>query len=116
MSHFLNPEHIARICHEANRALCLTVGDISQVGWDFAPEWQKQSAVAGITYLQKNPDATSKTLHENWVADKRRDGWVYGEVKSSVHKTHPCMVPYDELPAFQRYKDKLFIAIVRSLL
>jgi hypothetical protein len=112
----LHPEHIARICHEANRALCITVEDTSQLSWDEAPEWQKQSAVAGVTYLRENPQATSETLHNNWMADKRRDGWVYGEVKSSVAKTHPCMVPYDQLPKFQQFKDKLFLAIVRTML
>jgi hypothetical protein len=112
----LHPEHIARICHEANRALCITVGDTSQVPWDEAPAWQKQSAVDGVAYLQEYPTATPETLHNNWMCAKSRDGWVYGEVKSSVHKTHPCMVPYDQLPEFQRFKDKLFLAIVRTML
>jgi hypothetical protein len=40
---------------------------------------------------------------------------VYGEVKDAVAKTHPCMVPYDDLPEFQRKKDALFLAIVRVL-
>jgi hypothetical protein len=110
-----HPEHVARICHEANRALCVTVGDTSQVPWDEAPEWQRQSAVAGVSYLHEHPTATPETLHANWMQDKRRDGWVYGEVKSSIHKTHPCMVPYDQLPEFQRFKDKLFLAIVRTM-
>jgi hypothetical protein len=112
----LQPAHIARICHEANRALCFTVGDTSQLSWDESPAWQRQSASAGVAYLQDHPNATSETLHANWIADKLQDGWIYGEVKNSVAKTHPCMVPYDQLPEFQRYKDKLFLAIVRSLL
>ena len=32
-----------------------------------------------------------------------------------VAKTHPCMVPFDQLPEWQQKKDKLFLAIVRAL-
>ena len=42
-------------------------------------------------------------------------GWVYGEHKDEQRKTHPCIVPYDELPAAQRAKDALFLANVRAL-
>lgn len=109
-------EAIARICHEANHALCIAVGDMTQEHWHSAPEWQRQSAIKGIAYLAEHPDATPETLHDNWRKDKRQEGWTYGKVKNASLRTHPCMVPYDQLPEFQRYKGKLFLAIVRSLL
>jgi hypothetical protein len=37
-------DQVARVCHEANRAYCQTLGDNSQPAWDDAPEWQKDSA------------------------------------------------------------------------
>lgn len=40
---------------------------------------------------------------------------VYGEVKDGEAKTHPCLVPYEQLPPAQRLKDDLFAAIVRTL-
>jgi hypothetical protein len=40
---------------------------------------------------------------------------VYGETKDPVKKTHPWMIPYDELPQIQKTKDKLFLAVVKSL-
>ena len=30
-------------------------------------------------------------------------------------KTHPCMMPFNELPREQQMKDRLFIGIVRAL-
>jgi hypothetical protein len=42
-------------------------------------------------------------------------GWVYGEVKDAEKKTHPCILPYDELPLQQRTKDYLFKQVVDSL-
>jgi hypothetical protein len=106
---------IAKVCHDANRAWCIANDDYSQPAWDDAPDWQIDSAINGVYHAMIYPDATSEDMHSNWMADKIADGWVYGRVKDPVAKTHPCMVPYAELPEFQRKKDALFLAIVRAL-
>lgn len=106
-------DHIARVCHEANRAYCQSIGDHSQVSWDDAPQWQKDSAEYGVAKAIQG--ATPEELHESWTAQKVADGWVYGEVKDAEAKTHPCMVPYADLPEAQRRKDGLFGAIVNAL-
>lgn len=107
---------IAAICHEANRALCESIGDTSQTTWDAAPEWQRDSAVDGVLFHQDNPDAGNAASHENWLKGKEADGWTYGEVKDPEKKTHPCMVPFDQLPPMQQAKDALFRAICHALL
>jgi hypothetical protein len=106
---------IAKVCHDANRSWCIANDDYSQPAWDDAPDWQIDSAINGVYHAMIYPDATSEDMHSNWMADKIADGWVYGEVKDAVAKSHPCMVPYDQLPMFQRKKDALFLAIVRAL-
>lgn len=106
---------IARICHEANRAYCESQGDHSQPAWEDAPDWQRQSAVNGVLYAMGHPSAKPADSHESWLAEKRRDGWAYGPVKDPVNKTHPCFVPYDELPSTQKAKDYIFLAIVRAM-
>lgn len=107
--------HIAMICHEANRAWCAANGDHSQPHWDNAPDWQTRSAILGVRHALAFPDATPAESHMDWMDAKFDDGWVYGEVKDPVAKTHPCMVQYDDLPEFQRKKDALVLAIVRAL-
>lgn len=106
---------IAMTCHEANRAWCQSVGDYSQKPWDEAEEWQRNSAIAGVKFRLENPDATEDAQHNAWMADKIKDGWVYGEVKDAEKKTHPCIVPFNQLPGFQQKKDTLFCAIVDAL-
>lgn len=107
--------HIAAICHEANRVLCEQQGDWSQVPWHMAPEWQKKSAIDGVKLHVLNNGITPEDSHKNWLAEKERDGWRYGVVKDEGRKTHPCMVPYDQLPEKQKAKDHLFKAVCDGL-
>lgn len=106
---------IARVAHEINRAYCASLGDTSQPAWEDAPEWQQQSAIAGVEMHLANPDATPEQSHESWLAQKVAAGWVYGEVKDAEKKEHPCCRPYDELPAEQKSKDYLFRSVVHML-
>lgn len=107
--------YIAMACHEANRVWCLANGDDSQKEWDQAKDWQRESAVKGVEFRLANPDAGEDTQHNAWMKDKVDGGWVFGEVKDEEVKTHPCIVPFGQLPEFQQKKDKLFCAIVDAL-
>jgi hypothetical protein len=108
-------EDIARVCHEANRALCRAFGDDSQLAWEDAPAWQRDSALAGVRFHVKHPDATPSASHENWLKDKVAEGWSYGPEKLPDEKKHPCMLPFDQLPPQQQAKDYLFQAICHAI-
>ena len=107
--------YIAKACHEANKVWCQANGDESQRHWDQAEQWQRDSAVKGVEFRVNNPESGEDAQHNAWMADKVNDGWVYGEVKDADAKTHPCIVPFNELPEFQQKKDALFCAIVDAL-
>lgn len=111
----MKPEQIARICHEVNRAICEAAGDTSQKPWAEAAQWQRDSAVRGVAYAVANPNGPASSQHDAWMADKLADGWVHGAAKDADAKTHPCIVPYDELPFDQRVKDHTFRAIVATV-
>lgn len=108
-------ELIARMCHEANKAWCELHGDFSQEPWQHAEQWQRESALAGVMFRLNNPDAGKDAQHNAWMKDKVDAGWKYGEIKDVEAKTHPCIVPFDQLPEFQQKKDALFCAIVDAL-
>jgi len=111
----MKPRVIAQVAHEINRAYCASLGDVSQAAWSDAPEWQRQSAMAGVAMHIANPTATPADSHASWLAEKIAAGWIYGPVKDADKKEHPCCVPYDELPAEQKAKDYLFRAVVHQL-
>lgn len=107
---------VAMVCHEANRAWCEANDDFSQPAWKDAPIWQRDSALNGVIFHSEHPDAGDSASHDNWMAEKVRDGWVYGAIKDPVAKTHPCMVPFHELPKEQQIKDAVFRSIVHAIL
>jgi RyR domain len=109
------PIVIAEICHQANKALCETQGDYSQADWEDAPGWQRASAISGVLNILDGIVQSPEDSHVSWLKQKEAEGWVYGEYKDVERKTHPCMVPYNELPAEQQLKDRLFFAIVSAL-
>lgn len=112
-------EKIAKVCHEANRAYCETLGDSTQCQWERAPQWQRESAVNGVQFLiaaiidgeKRSPGEN----HENWLEQKQAAGWKYGPVKDAAKKEHPCFLPYEQLPVEQRIKDYIFSAIVDAM-
>lgn len=112
----MKPFQIAIICHQANKAVCEANGDHTQKDWDDAEQWQRDSAIVGVNYALANPNGSASGQHDAWMADKIANGWVYGEVKDANLKTHPCIVPYDDLPVDQRTKDYVFRAIVEAAL
>lgn len=106
---------IAAMCHAVNKAWCEANGDDSQNEWENAAGWQRESAIKGVEYAINNPESGDDAQHNAWMADKIADGWVYGLEKDPSKKTHPCIVPFEQLPEFQQKKDKLFRAIVNAL-
>lgn len=48
----------------------------------------------------------AKNVHEVWSAGRIREGWTYGPVRDDAKKTHPCLVPYEELPESEKDYDR----------
>lgn len=107
-------EACARAAHEANRAYCIALGDLSQVPWHEAPEWQRKSCILGVAGVLEKGNGPRES-HESWLKEKEATGWKYGPVKDPEKKEHPCFVPYDELPAEQQVKDSIFTSVVRLM-
>lgn len=48
----------------------------------------------------------SKNVHEVWAETRIQQGWTYGEQRNDELKTHPCLVPYEELPDSEKEYDR----------
>ena len=60
-------------------------------------------------------EEAARKIHDDWVASRVADGWVWGAEKDWERKTHPCLVPWDDsrLPEEQKDKDRVILAVVR---
>ena len=107
-------EDVAKICHEANKAYCATIGDDTQPSWEDAPEWQKESAINGVRFHCLNENTTPADSHNSWLKEKTEQGWSWGEIKDAEKKEHPCFTAYENLPKSQQIKDYIFKNIVEA--
>lgn len=48
----------------------------------------------------------AKNVHEVWSAGRMKDGWTYGNERNDTDKTHPCLVPYEDLSDSEKEYDR----------
>lgn len=106
-------DRIARVVHEAVRALQIDDGHDPVPAWDDADGWLRDSTREGVQAAINGQ--TPRESHETWAAGKVRDGWVHGDVKDADAKTHPSLVDYDALPRAEQDKDAVLLAITEAL-
>jgi hypothetical protein len=75
----------------------------------------KKSTQDAVLWRLANPRAPASAQHDQWMAQKKAEGWKHGKVKSGTAKTHPLMVPYSDLPEVERRKDALVGGVIDSL-
>ena len=48
----------------------------------------------------------AESVHDTWMKTRFEQGWTYGAERDDLRKTHPCLVPYDELPEAEKEYDR----------
>jgi len=56
--------------------------------------------LAGLT------EAMARNVHEVWAAGRIKEGWTFGAIRNDQNKTHPCLIPYEQLPESEREYDR----------
>ena len=126
-------EKLARQIHADYLAKMRAAGTTdhpSVVAWDELPEEFKASNRAQARSIGEKLDAAglafdagetpypvvdhfdeetvlllARNEHTRWMREKLANGWGYAPVRDNEKKYHPCLVPYEELPAEERQKD-----------
>jgi len=103
---------IAEWCHRSNRYLQKMNNQLGNDTVPVAPKWSKisqdmkDSTVSGVRGILAGN--TAQESHENWMKDRHMSGWKYGPFKDNATKTHPNLIPYNELPESEKFKDEMF--------
>ena len=56
--------------------------------------------------LMELVEVMAKNVHEVWSQSRLSEGWTYGARRDDEKKTHPCLVPYEELPEIEKDYDR----------
>ena len=58
----------------------------------------------------------SRSVHDAWWQERKRQGWKYGKITDRNQKTHESMIPYDSLPENEKELDRQTVRQVISIL
>jgi ryanodine receptor 2 len=56
--------------------------------------------------LKELVEEMSKNVHEVWAETRIKQSWKYGEQRNDELKTHPCLIPYEELSEEEKEYDR----------
>ena len=73
---------------------------------DYTPEPMDLSSVDLPESLIQLSERIAENVHEVWAKARMDEGWTYGGKRDDIHKKHPCLVPYDELPEVVKEYDR----------
>jgi hypothetical protein len=48
----------------------------------------------------------ARHVHDTWAQRRMEKGWTYGPDRDDEAKTHPCLVPYEDLPEDEKDYDR----------
>ncbi len=104
---------IAQVVHGAALGLRYEQGDpVPAAPWQCAPAYMRETVLDGVRRAMNGE--TPEQHHEAWCERLRADGWTLGP-KDYDARTHPWLVPYDQLPREQQVKNRVFLAIVKAM-
>lgn len=72
-----------------------------------------RSQFLGVIERQCGPQRSSspEELHGSWLQAYFSMGWTHGDIYDPDAKTHPDLVPYDDLGQLEKDKDGVFVAL-----
>ena len=102
--------HMAQVCREGMATL------LGSPSWDDLSDRQRKLSVFIVNFLQVNPDATPVSVHNAWMGEMiHNEGFSLGPADPTA-RTHPNLVPFEELPEAVRNGYALSIGVVRGLM
>lgn len=72
-----------------------------------------KSLITGTKYVLENPATTAEENHNIWMEAKRNQGYTYGDVLDVEKKTHPSMIPFEDLSDVEKRKDEMDVLMVK---
>lgn len=62
-----------------------------------------------LGHLEPLLEDLARNAHEMWAQKRIADGWTYGPERNDKLKTHPSLVPYEELSESEKSYDRALV-------
>ncbi len=72
----------------------------------YRPKPLDTSNVTLASELETLTERLAEHIHDVWAEGRLAEGWTYGERRDDDAKTHPGLVPYDELSESEKEYDR----------
>jgi RyR domain len=72
----------------------------------YQPSPLDTSRIALPAPLLELTERLAENTHEVWAQRRLAEGWTYGPHRDDDAKTHPCLVPYADLPESEKDYDR----------
>jgi len=79
--------------------------------WDTQPKEVQELIKEEVTIYLFNPTLTIEELHQVWLTLKTIQGWTYGDSLSFKDKTFLSVLPFPDLPDYEKDRKTLFVNI-----
>ena len=69
----------------------------------------KPISTEGVTlpqHLSALVEQLAENNHDHWARQRIEAGWTYGPQRDDARKTHPDLVPYEDLPEGEKEYDR----------
>lgn len=71
---------------------------------------------ANFQFSSDEIELMAKVEHQHWLEERERNGWRYAPDENLSRKTHPDILPWDQLPEQAKEKDRQPVKMLPALL
>jgi hypothetical protein len=105
----LNLDEIAKICHNTHVRYCSNMNLKGMtLSWNDVQENHKNIIKDSLQKIINGEIKNPKESHNNFVKQKEKEGWVYGEDYSLEDKINPRLTDFENLSINDKVKEILF--------
>jgi hypothetical protein len=84
---------------------------------DYRPDPIDTSGVELSPRLSELVERLAANNHDHWALQRMAEGWRFGPERNDTTKTHPDLVPYEELPDSEKeYDRKTVVETLKAIL
>jgi serine phosphatase RsbU (regulator of sigma subunit) len=85
------------------------------IGYKIRPV-EKGMRASALCLNEAEIETMAMVEHLRWCWDKRLNGWTYGKKNDLERKTHPSLLPYENLSESEKEKDRKLVKLIPALL